>query len=180
MNRLAAWALCAAAVVSGAPQNEDKPSPIPHRPVRPKFVESTSSARRLKADSERSVVREGMTDRSRGVVTGSAERQNLSGTREGGIACFFSSGANGSMTASGSRLNSEDLVAGHPRFPMGSWVSVKNMANGKTVTVQIVDRFPQTSNRVINLSEAAARKLEFVRAGSAEVEVTVVDTPHQQ
>jgi rare lipoprotein A len=177
MKSLTAWVLCAAAFAAAAPQDAGKPSPIPRRPVRPKYVESASSARRAKGDSERSVVREGAPDRVRSAVVSPVGSQNFSGTRETGVACFFSSGVNGAVTASGSRLNSEDLVAGHPRFPMGSWVSVKNLANGKTVTVQVVDRFPQTTNRVINLSEAAARKLEFVRAGSAQVEVTAVDGP---
>ena len=99
-------------------------------------------------------------------------------TKETGIACFFSSSANGGMTASGVRLNSEDLVAGHPRLPLGSWARVTNLGNGQTVDVRIVDRFPESSKRVVNLSEAAARKLGFVKAGTAQVELESIPIPN--
>ncbi len=83
--------------------------------------------------------------------------------------------ANGGVTASGTRLNSEELVAAHPRFPLGSWVRAKNLANGQTVDLRIVDRFPGGAGRIINLSEAAARKLGFVKAGTTVVELDPID-----
>jgi len=88
---------------------------------------------------------------------------------ETGKACFFTSRSDGSLTASGEPSNSRDLVAGHASYPLGARVLVTNLANGKSVVVRIVDRFPRTSGRVINLSEAAARELDFVKSGTAEV-----------
>lgn len=103
---------------------------------------------------------------------------------EAGQACFFSSGANGGLTASGKRLNIDELVGGHASFPLGSTVRVTNLANQRSVEVTIVDRFP-VSQRVINVSEAAARQLDFVRAGTAEVRLELLsvdgrpdDSPH--
>jgi penicillin-binding protein 1B len=104
------------------------------------------------------------------------EFEKLSGkARETGRACFFPASATGGLTASGSRLNSEELVAAHPWFPMGSWVRVRNLANGKIVDVRVVDRFPGRSGRVINVSEAAAKALSFIKAGTVEVELTIIE-----
>ena len=94
--------------------------------------------------------------------------------KESGRACFFSAKANGGMTASGVRLDSEELMAAHASYPLGSSVKVTNVANGKTVVVKVVDRYPPSANRIINLSEAAARQLEFVQAGTAEVNLEPV------
>ena len=93
---------------------------------------------------------------------------------ETGRAVFFTSGANGGLTASGTRLNSEALVAGHASYPLGSLVRVTNLANGKTVEVRIVDRLPESSQRIINVSAAAARELDFLRAGTAMVRLELV------
>lgn len=168
MKRRLVLSICLCVLTLGAQQQSDKPSPIPRRPVRPRFV-STLPEKTRQADSRR----EDGSDTVRG---NQAERAHAAGApaRETGTACFFSSTANGGLTASGSRLHSEDLVAAHARFPLGSMVRAKNLANGETVDVRIVDRFPETSGRVINLSEAAARKLGFVKAGTALVELELI------
>ena len=93
---------------------------------------------------------------------------------ETGRASFFSSGANGALTARGARLDPEELTAAHARYPLGSRVKVTNLANGKTVEVRIVDRFPDSPKRIINLSTAAARDLDFIRAGTALVRLEFV------
>ena len=90
-----------------------------------------------------------------------------------GIATFFSSKADGALTASGRRLDTRELVAAHATYPFGSRVKVTNLANGKTVEVQIIDRLP-ISKRIISVSEAAARLLGFVKAGTAEVRLDLV------
>jgi len=82
-----------------------------------------------------------------------------------GKATFFSASADGALTASGRRLDAGELVAAHATYPFGSLVKVTNLGNGKTVEVQIVDRFP-VSSRIINVSEAAARQLGFIKAGT--------------
>jgi membrane carboxypeptidase/penicillin-binding protein PbpC len=94
-------------------------------------------------------------------------------SQQTGMACYFSPGANGGLTASGARLSGEELVAAHATYPLGSHVKVTNLANRKTIEVRIVDRFPAT-NRVINVSEAAAKLLDFVKAGTAEVRLELM------
>jgi rare lipoprotein A len=91
-----------------------------------------------------------------------------------GKARFFSSKVNGGLTASGERLNSEQMMAGHPSYRLGSWVRVTNLGNGKSVEVKIVDRLPASSGRVINVSESAARQLDLIRAGTADVRLELV------
>ena len=64
-----------------------------------------------------------------------------------------------------------ELVASHASYPLGSRVKVTNVANGKSVEVRIVGRFANSSRRIINVSESAARELDFIKAGTAEVRV---------
>ena len=64
-------------------------------------------------------------------------------------------------------------MAAHASYPLGSRVRVTNLANGKTVEVQIVDRFPGSS-RIINVSAAGARALDFMQAGTAMVRIELV------
>jgi rare lipoprotein A len=162
-------AACLFALAAGAQQHSDKPSPVPRKTVRP-AVDSAPPGKSRQASPQRS---EG--DRRDSSSASGSERPGGAATLpQSGIACFFSSSANGGLTASGSRLNSEELMAGHARLPLGSWIRVENLANGKTADVQIVDRFPDTTGRIINVSEAAARQLGFVKAGTAEVKLTPV------
>lgn len=64
-----------------------------------------------------------------------------------------------SRTASGRAYSCSEKVAAHRTIPFGSRVTVKNLANGKHVTVTIVDRGPFVKGRIIDLSEGAAREL---------------------
>jgi rare lipoprotein A len=63
------------------------------------------------------------------------------------------------------------MTAAHPTLPIPSYVRVTNLSNGRTVVVRINDRGPFHSERVIDLSYAAAFKLGYIESGSAQVEV---------
>ena len=67
-----------------------------------------------------------------------------------------------------------ELTAAHRTLPFNSIVRVQNLENGKSVTVRINDRGPFKDNRVIDLSLAAARKLDLVRNGTAPVKLQIV------
>ena len=75
----------------------------------------------------------------------------------------------GQRTANGERMNSRRLTAAHRTMRFGTRVKVRNLANGRTVTVRINDRGPFTRGRIIDLSRAAARKLGFLGRGSTRV-----------
>ena len=64
-----------------------------------------------------------------------------------------------------------DLTAAHKTLPFGTRVRVTNLDNGKSVTVRVNDRGPFVKGRVIDLSLAAAKKVDMVHAGLANVEV---------
>ena len=65
------------------------------------------------------------------------------------------------------------LTAAHPRLPFGTMVKVTNLSNKRTVIVRINDRGPHTKKRVIDLSLAAAKRIDMVRSGTARVLVEV-------
>jgi rare lipoprotein A len=63
------------------------------------------------------------------------------------------------------------LTAAHPTLPLPSYVSVTNLANGRTVLVRVNDRGPYVGDRIIDLSRQAARMLGFERNGIGHVRV---------
>jgi rare lipoprotein A len=93
-----------------------------------------------------------------------------------GIASWYGSVFNGRKTASGETYNMYDMTACHPTLPFGSMVRVVNLRNRKSVVVRITDRGDLGSNngRIIDLSFAAAQKLQMTQAGLARVSVEVL------
>jgi rare lipoprotein A len=86
-----------------------------------------------------------------------------------GEASWYGPGFHGKYTANGEVFNQNDLTAAHPTLPMPSLVRVTNLTNGKSLVVRINDRGPFKSNRIIDLSKAAAQKLGV--AGVTQVRV---------
>jgi len=93
------------------------------------------------------------------------------GARETGVASYYAHKYHGRTTASGERFDMNDLTAAHKTLPFGTRVRVTNLDNGKSVTVRVNDRGPFVKGRVIDLSLAAAKKVDMVHAGLANVEV---------
>lgn len=71
----------------------------------------------------------------------------------------------------------EQLTAAHRTLPFQTWVQVTNLRNGKQVDVRITDRGPFVNGRIIDLSLAAARELDMVRAGVVPVRLRVIQPP---
>jgi rare lipoprotein A len=67
----------------------------------------------------------------------------------------------GGMTASGEHFLPEKLTAAHRTLPFGTMVRVTNLRNGRTVVVRINDRGPFNKGRLIDVSPAAAKLLQF-------------------
>jgi rare lipoprotein A len=70
-----------------------------------------------------------------------------------------------------------DLTAAHPTLPLGTWVRVTNLRNGRVVTVRINDRGPIVPNRIIDVSYSAARVLKFKEQGIQRVRLDIVHPP---
>jgi rare lipoprotein A len=88
-----------------------------------------------------------------------------------GEASFYGVQHQGKQTASGTIYDQARLTAAHPSLPFGSKIKVTNLANGKSVEVEITDRGPFAGNRIIDLSQAAAKALEMIESGTATVRV---------
>ncbi len=90
-----------------------------------------------------------------------------------GQASWYGSQHHGKKTASGERFNQNALTAAHRTLPFGSKVKVTNTLNNKSVTVRINDRGPYNKRRVIDLSRAAATKIDLLKQGVAPVHLQV-------
>ncbi|MFB9863220.1 septal ring lytic transglycosylase RlpA family protein [Rufibacter immobilis] len=99
------------------------------------------------------------------------------GDKQSGLASWYGVKYHGRPTSSGEIYNRHKLTAAHNQLPLGSKVRVTNVATGQSVVVRINDRGPFRGARIIDLSEAAARKIKYRRNGLAEVVVEVIELP---
>jgi rare lipoprotein A len=97
--------------------------------------------------------------------------------RQVGTASWYGPGFHGRKTASGERFDQNKLTAAHRSLPLDTVVKVTNLDNGKAVKVSINDRGPYAGKRVIDLSRAAARKLDMTDDGTARVRIEVAELP---
>lgn len=104
----------------------------------------------------------------------------LVGDTENGLASYYSEEYNGAETAYNVVYDKNQLVAAHRQFPFNSTVSVKNMENGKTVTVRIIDEGPFIRSRIIELSERAAAAIGLLGKETVPVELTLLSVPGQR
>lgn len=91
-----------------------------------------------------------------------------------GTASYYSNKFHGKKTASGEIFSQQKLTAACNVLPLGTWVKVTNLRNGRTVTVKINDRMHGKMKRVVDLSRAAAQKLNFLQSGLTKVKVEVL------
>ena len=94
-----------------------------------------------------------------------------------GKASFYAKRFHGRKTANGERFDVNAMTAAHRKLPFGTMVKVTNLENGRSVVVRINDRGPFARGRVIDLSPAAARRIEMIRAGIVPVTVEVLSLP---
>ena len=93
---------------------------------------------------------------------------------ETGLASFYNDRFEGSLTASGAVFEQGKMTAAHRTLPFHTRVRVTNLNNKKSVVVKINDRGPFVKDRIIDLSKAAAVKLDFVNEGVAKVTLEVL------
>ena len=94
--------------------------------------------------------------------------------RERGIASWYGRKFHGNPTANGERYDMFALSAAHTRLPLPSYARVTNVANGRSVVVRVNDRGPFHAGRIIDLSYAAAQRLDLIGRGSGEVLVEAI------
>jgi rare lipoprotein A len=96
---------------------------------------------------------------------------------ESGVASWYGVPYHGRRTASGEIYDMEQFTAAHRTLPFQTWVEVTDLDNGKRVSVRVTDRGPFVDGRIIDLSLAAARKIEMVGPGTARVKLKVIPAP---
>ena len=97
------------------------------------------------------------------------------GSKFRGMASYYGTKFEGNATASGEIYNPDEYTAAHRTLNFGTKVKVTNLKNNKIVIVVINDRGPYADGRIIDLSRAAAEKLDMIRDGVTDVEVEVID-----
>lgn len=99
---------------------------------------------------------------------------------ERGIASSYGKGFDGRKTANGEIYNQNTYTAAHKKLPFGTKVVVKNLRNGREVTLRINNRGPFVRGRIIDVSLRAARDLGMLKAGVVPVEVTILGKDGQR
>lgn len=94
-----------------------------------------------------------------------------------GRASFYGAYQHGNKTASGERFNMNALTAAHRTLPLGCTIRVTNKDNGKSVVLKVNDRGPFHSNRILDVSKGAAKQLDFVKKGVADISIEVLKLP---
>jgi len=94
-----------------------------------------------------------------------------------GFASWYGKPHQGHKTASGERFSREQLTAAHRSLPLGTKVKVTNLRTKQQVVVKINDRGPYGGGkgRIIDLSEAAAKRVGLLARGTERVQVVVVE-----
>ena len=96
-----------------------------------------------------------------------------------GTASYYGGRLHGRKTASGERFNQNAMTAAHKTLPLGTWVRVRRLDNGKQIEVRVNDRGPFVHGRIIDLSYSAAKEMDMVGPGTARVEIVALGERHQ-
>ena len=97
-----------------------------------------------------------------------------------GTASWYGEYFDGKPTASGEPYDMYDMTAAHLTLPLGSYVKVTNLRNGRAVVVRVNDRGPIIAGRIIDLSYGAATALGYDKQGLQRVRLDVVKPPRQK
>lgn len=94
-----------------------------------------------------------------------------------GVASYYAKKFEGCRTANGEYFCNDSLTAAHKKLAFGTIVKVTNLRNDSSIIVRINDRLPADSKRTIDLSQASARRLNFIRAGLTKVRIDIISKP---
>ena len=99
------------------------------------------------------------------------------GFRQRGIASWYGKDFHGKKTSNGEIYDMYAMTAAHKTLPLGTYVRVHNLENGREIEVRINDRGPFVRGRIIDLSYTGAKRIGIVGPGTARVEVVALGTP---
>jgi rare lipoprotein A len=91
-----------------------------------------------------------------------------------GTASYYANSFHGKKTANGEIYSQKKMTAACNVLPLGTWIRVTNLRNGKSVIVKINDRLHPRMKRIVDLSKEAADKLNYIKSGLTRVRVEVL------
>lgn len=94
-----------------------------------------------------------------------------------GLASYYSTSLNGTLTANGERYYNKRMSAAHLTLPLGCWVEIKSRATGRSIRLRVNDRGPYVRKFVIDLSQAAARAIGVDIAEDRTVDIRIIAMP---
>ena len=106
----------------------------------------------------------------------SAKNKNIKHRRVmKGVSSFYAEDFHGKLTANGEVYDMYGLTAAHKTLPLNTIVRVTNLLNNKSLILRINDRGPYVKGRILDCSYGAAKKLDFVKNGTTDVKVEVIE-----
>lgn len=96
-----------------------------------------------------------------------------------GKASWYGKKFHGRKTANGERYDMYGMTAAHKNLPFGTVLRVTNMTNKRSVIVRVNDRGPFVAGRIIDLTHTAAKKLDMIGPGTAQVKIEAIGGPGQ-
>ena len=91
-----------------------------------------------------------------------------------GKASWYGPGFHGKITANGEKFNMNNFTAAHRKLKFGTFLKITNLSNNFSVIVRINDRGPYKHNRIIDLSKKAAKEIDMIKSGIADVKIEIV------
>ncbi|MBQ8014476.1 MAG: septal ring lytic transglycosylase RlpA family protein [Treponema sp.] len=91
------------------------------------------------------------------------------------IASYYGEKFHGHKTASGETFDMHAMTCAHKTLSFGTLLRVTNLSNNKSVVVRVNDRGPFVKDREIDVSKAAAEKLDMLKTGTARVKIEIID-----
>jgi len=88
-----------------------------------------------------------------------------------GTASWYGGSFHGKKTATGDKFDLNKFTCASNRYPLGTWLKVTNLRNGKSVVVRVNDRMHPRMKRIVDLSKGAAGEIGMISTGVAKVQV---------
>ena len=92
-----------------------------------------------------------------------------------GVSSFYAEDFHGKLTANGEFYDMYGLTAAHKTLPLNTIIRVTNLLNDKSLILRVNDRGPYVKGRILDCSYGAAKKLDFVKDGTVEVKIEVIE-----
>ncbi|MEO7445763.1 MAG: septal ring lytic transglycosylase RlpA family protein [Ferruginibacter sp.] len=112
---------------------------------------------------------------TKAIKSGKIKYSKKPGTVIYGQASYYANMFNGRQTANGEIFSQQKFTAACNVLPLGTWISVTNLRNGKSVIVRTTDRLHPRMNRVVDLSKIAAQRIGYIGRGLTRVKIVVMD-----